>query len=41
MAMPQRDDRGDQATGGGEEVRRGKEEGRGACPRREMGGVVA
>jgi hypothetical protein len=25
---------GDQATGGGEEGRRGKEEGRGACPRR-------
>ena len=27
-------DRGDQATGGGEEDRRGKEEGRGACSRR-------
>ena len=36
MAMPQRDDKTEaiQATGGGEEGRRGKEEGRGACPRR-------
>ena len=35
MAMPQRDDKTEaiQATGGGEEGRRGKEEGRGACPR--------
>ena len=33
-ATEDRHDRGDQATGGGEEGRRGKEEGRGACPRR-------
>ena len=32
---------GDQATGGGEEVRRGKEEGRGACPRRVSAGAKA
>ena len=34
MATADKYDRGDQATGGGEEGRRGKEEGRGACPRR-------
>ena len=34
MATADRHDRGDQATGGGEESRRGKEESRGACPRR-------
>ena len=32
-ATEDRHDRGNQATGGGEEDRRGKEEGRGACPR--------
>ena len=31
-ATEDRHDRGNQATGGGEEGRRGKEEGRGACP---------
>ena len=52
MAMPQRrfayakatedrHDRGNQATAGGEEDRRGKEEGRDACSRRVSAGAKA
>ena len=40
-ATEDRHDRGNQATGGGEEGRRGKEEGRGACPRRVSAEVKA